>query len=95
MEQCRPMQHLSRFLFGSLAPALEVLLVLAGLGLLGWEGVMYTLTGVWPSVTLGALWLGAAPGPLLAWVLATPLSGACIGTAVALFFVAPPAYAHA
>lgn len=86
---------MSRFLFGAVAPAAEVLLVLAGLGLLGWEGVVYTLTGVWPSVSVGALWPGGAPGPLLAWFLALPLPGTCIAAAIALFFVAPPAYAHA
>lgn len=85
------MTRLSIWLFGVLMPGLEILLVMAGLALLGWQGAVYTVTGVWTTVPLGAIdWLSRTP----AWIAALPLSGVCIGAGIALFFIMPPAYAH-
>ena len=57
-------------LFGLIMPVIEVLLVVVGLGMMGWEGVIYTLTGQWNTIrlaTLGAAglvphWGGGAAG---------------------------------
>ena len=89
------MARVTGFLFGLLMPSLEVLLVLSGLGLMGWQGVVYTSTGVWPRVSVSALGLAAhGSGALIDWLASVPLSGACFVTAAVLFFVMPPAYAH-
>lgn len=90
------MQRLSALVFGALAPLLEVLLVLVGLGVLGWQGIDYTLTGHWPDLTMQSLWL-AQPmtDGVLGWFLELPVSGVCFAAAAGLFFLMPASYAHA
>jgi hypothetical protein len=89
------MRHLRHLLFGMLVPLLEVVLVLAGLCILGWEGLAYMHTGAWTTISLGTFWEPAGPTPLTRWALSLPLSGVCMGTGVAMFFVMPPAYSFA
>lgn len=83
------MRGVSSLLFGSLAPLLEVALVATGLLLLGWEGAVYTATGVWRTIHLGSFWTGAP-----AFLATLPASGACMAAGIALFFLLPPSYAH-
>jgi hypothetical protein len=83
------------WLFGVIAPGLEVLLVMIGLGLLGWEGVMYTIHRKWTIIRLANV--GVQPhgaDSWQTWLSGLPLSGTCIVVAIALFFILPPSYAH-
>lgn len=93
------MRSFNHWLFGMVMPTVEVLLVIAGLGLLGWEGTIYTWTGHWTTWRIVALTgpvaLPGIAGALLAWALHLPIAGACLVTGVGLFFLLPPAYAHA
>lgn len=97
------MRGFGKILFGAVMPGVEVVLVLIGLCLMGWDGLVYALTGQGKIVSLGGLGvpemaadgaMGALAGGLVHWLLCAPLSGVCLVLGIALFFLMPPAYAH-
>ncbi len=88
------MRRFTAYLFGYAMPMSEILLVIAGLGLLGWEGLVYTWTGVWTTILVSVIDIGGRLTHTIPWLAHLPLDKALLVCGVALFFLMPPAHDH-